>query len=95
MLAAGILFYRRMLELLEQVGLERPPSETPREFARRAAIFLCTMDSDSDTVADVPPQVVDAFYRIRFGRHDLTEADLNHLERRLDALEACVRPSRG
>jgi hypothetical protein len=94
MLAAGILFYRRMLELLEQLGLERPPAETPREFARRASMFLATMGSEPDSVADVPPQVVEAFYRIRFGHHDIAEADLNHLERRLDALEARVRPSR-
>src|SRR6185312_14555367 len=29
---AGIQFYRRLLQLLAEYGLERPPAETPREF---------------------------------------------------------------
>ncbi|MDX2039280.1 MAG: DUF3488 and transglutaminase-like domain-containing protein [Isosphaeraceae bacterium] len=92
MLATGTLFYRRLVDLLRTYGVERPPHETPREFAARAAKKLCEMGPETQAVADVPPRVVDAFYRIRFGRHDLTEGDLDQLETRLDALEARIQP---
>ncbi len=85
---AGVQFYRRLLQLLSEYGLERPPAETPREFARRAAIFLAGHGSGTETVADVPPLVVDAFYRIRFGDHTIREDDHEHVTARLDALEA-------
>src|SRR5438270_7009680 len=37
---SGVASYRRLVELLAGQGLERPPAETPREFARRARDFL-------------------------------------------------------
>ncbi len=89
---AAILFYRRLLALLAEYGLERPPAETPREFARRAAIFLAGHGSGTEAVADVPPLVVDAFYQIRFGEHTLVDDDLHHVLARLDALEARLHP---
>jgi hypothetical protein len=91
---AGIQFYRRLLQLLGEYGLERPPAETPREFARRAAIFLAGHGSGTEMVADVPPLVVDAFYRIRFGEHTIGEDDFDHVTARLDALEARLRPEK-
>ena len=39
-LTAGILFYRRLTQLLSQLELERTPAETQGEFASRAARFL-------------------------------------------------------
>jgi hypothetical protein len=91
-LAAGVLFYRRMVTLLEEFGLERPAAETPREFARRAAGFLAGRGSGNESVADVPPLVVDAYYRIRFGHLDLEADALRFVEARLDALESRLRP---
>jgi transglutaminase-like putative cysteine protease len=90
--AAGVLCYRRLVTLLEELGLERPPAETPREFARRAAGFLAGHGSGNESVADVPPLVVDAYYRIRFGQIDLNPDSSRHVETRLDALEARLRP---
>jgi transglutaminase-like putative cysteine protease len=92
-LAAGVLFYRRLVSLLEEFGLERPDAETPREFARRAAGFLAGHGSGNESVADVPPLVVDAYYRIRFGHLDLDTDALRVVESRLDALEARLRPA--
>ena len=88
----GNQFYRRLLAVLEGVGISRPGAETPREFARRAAQHLAGRGGGADAVADVPPLVVDAFYRIRFGNHPLSEADQHHLIARLDALEARLNP---
>jgi hypothetical protein len=92
-LAVGVLCYRRLVTLLEELGLERPPAETPREFARRAAGFLAGHGSGNESVADVPPLVVDAYYRIRFGQADLDFEASHHVESRLDALEARLRPA--
>jgi transglutaminase-like putative cysteine protease len=92
-LAVGVLCYRRLVALLEELGLERPPAETPREFARRAAGFLAGHGSGNESVADVPPLVVDAYYRIRFGQADLDAQASSHVENRLDALEARLRPA--
>jgi hypothetical protein len=89
---AGIHFYRRLLRLLAEFGLDRPPAETPREFARRAAIFLAGQGSGLEAVADVPPLVVEEFYRIRFGEHTIREDDFERVTARLDALEAHLHP---
>lgn len=89
-MAVGVAFYRRLAQLLAEFGLERPPAETPREFARRAGGFLLGRGVESESVADVPPQVVDAFYRVRFGNRSLTAQDLEHLENRLDALDSSL-----
>ena len=88
----GNLFFGRLLQLLEAQGLTRPRTETPREFSRRAAQWLVGQGAGTEVVADVPPLVVDAFYRLRFGSHPLTEADQRHLAARLDALEDRLRP---
>jgi protein-glutamine gamma-glutamyltransferase len=93
-LTAGVAFYRRLSELLAACGLQRPPAETPREFARRAATFLAGRDPEAGRLADIPAQVVDAYYRIRFGQHELPAEALGRLEARLDALEANLVPAR-
>ncbi|WP_435006301.1 transglutaminase TgpA family protein [Tundrisphaera lichenicola] len=92
--SAGIVFYRRLLHLLAGYGLERPPAETPREFARRAAIYLSGHGSGAEAVSDVPPLVVDAFYRIRFGEHTISDEESHHVTARLDALESRLRPQK-
>lgn len=89
--AAGTLFYRRLAALLAEYGLERPSAETPREFARRATVFLTGRGTGAETVADVPGLVVDAFYHVRFGHRDLEPNTLATLERGLDALETQLR----
>jgi len=91
---AAIQFYRRLVRLLAEYGLDRPPAETPLEFARRAAVFLSGHGSGTETVADVPAIVVDAFYRIRFGEHTIREDDFDRVNARLDALEAHLHPSK-
>ena len=88
----GDQFYRRLLSLLERVEIRRPIAETPREFARRAAAHLAGRGAGVEAVADVPPLIVDAFYRIRFGHHALSDADQHLLAARLDALEARLNP---
>lgn len=90
-LSAGVVFYRRLSQLLADYGMERPPAETQHEFARRATVFLTGGGLKTESVADVPRLVVDAFYRVRFGHRTLTPDVLTTLEARLDALEASLR----
>ncbi|MBX6314579.1 MAG: transglutaminase domain-containing protein, partial [Isosphaeraceae bacterium] len=94
-LAAGVAFYHRLLEVLASCGLSRPAAETPREFAHRAALFLAGREMDGEAIAEVPTQVVEAFYHVRFGGQRLDPEALRHLETRLDALEARLRPRAG
>ena len=89
-LTAGILFYRRLAQLLSRLELHRTPAETQGEFAARAAKFLSGQGPPAHSVADVPQQVVDAFYRVRFGHLELEPASLQELDARLDALEASL-----
>ncbi len=89
-LTAGILFYRRLTQLLSQLELERTPAETQGEFASRAARFLSGRGQPEQSVAEVPQEVVEAFYRVRFGHLDLEPASLQELDARLDALEASL-----
>jgi len=90
-LGAGVLFYHRLMVMLADLGLERPPAETQSEFARRASVFLTRQGSSTEPVSEVPRLVVDAFYRVRFGNLTLAPETLADLESRLDALETSLR----
>jgi hypothetical protein len=90
--SVGVAVYRRLTQLLAEVGLERPPPETPREFARRAGGFLNGLGSEP--LAELPSEVVEAYYSIRFGDLEPPEETLERLEQRLDTLEATLRPAK-
>ena len=83
----GGLFYRRFVQILAGIDLERTPTETQGEFALRAQKVLSAQGQQSDSVADVPREVVDAYYRIRFGHLQLEPESLEAINGRLDALE--------
>ena len=85
--SAGTLFYRRFVRILSEIDLERTPAETHGEFAIRASKLLSAQGHGIDSVADVPREIVDAFYRIRFGHHQLEPESLEGINCRLDALE--------
>jgi hypothetical protein len=89
-LSASQVSYRRLTQLLDAFGLERPAAETQFEFASRASAFLTGRGSSTKGVADVPPLVVAAYYSVRFGHRELTPGALERLESRLDALEASL-----
>jgi len=88
---AGTIFYRRLVQVLAEYDLQRTPAETQSEFALRAHKFLAGRAPLTDPIADVPQQVVEAFYRVRFGHLELEPSSLHELDARLDALEACLK----
>ena len=71
--------------------ITRSPAETQSEFAERAHKFLSGHGPLTQHVAQVPGQVVNAFYRVRFGHLELEPASLEELDARLDALEASLK----
>src|SRR3954469_1899151 len=89
-LSASQVSYRRLTQLLSAFGLDRPSAETQHEFANRASAFLTGRGSSTMGVADVPPLVVAAYYRVRFGHREIPPKLLEQLEHRLDALEASL-----
>jgi transglutaminase-like putative cysteine protease len=91
-LTAGILFYRRLAQLLATCDLERTPAETQHEFAVRASRFLSTQGEPTQAVADIPERVVDAFYQVRFGHLELNPGTVNELETQLDLLQSRLAP---
>ncbi|WP_246196458.1 DUF3488 and transglutaminase-like domain-containing protein [Aquisphaera giovannonii] len=90
-LTAGILFYRRLAQLLAEYELFRSPAETQGEFALRASRFLGGRGIEAQAMASVPSRVVGAFYRVRFGGHELGADTLAELEGELDLLEERMR----
>jgi hypothetical protein len=91
--SGGHAYFARLVRMLSAQGLERAPAETPREFARRAGAFLAARPGPPDGVAEVPDQVVEAFYRARFGHRTLSPEDLRQIDERLEALDVRLRLS--
>ncbi len=84
--------YARLARVLAEYGFERPPAETPQEFARRAAELLRHRDDNGSELAEIPKLVVSAFYQARFGGLALGQDVLDQLEQRIDTLEFRLRP---
>ncbi len=94
---AAIEFYRRLEDLLARLGLARAAGQTPREFAVSIGpdlARLCAPGAPAQeprwSVADVPRQVVDVFYRIRFGGRQLSRDERETIEQSLEALEHSI-----
>ncbi len=85
-LTATVPFYVRLLRLMARLRLRPRPVQTPREFAAESAGVL-TVRPGTALVADVPPEVVAAFYEVRFGGRTLPADEAAAVERSLDRLE--------
>jgi hypothetical protein len=84
-------FHRRLLALLARHLRLRPrPGQTPRELAVAAGAALAARPATA-ALADLPGQVVELFYRVRFGGRPLGEAEGREIEARLDALARALR----
>ncbi len=83
--------YLRLTRLLSEFGLERPTSETPREFARRSSAFLASRPVSGGLIVDVPGLVVDAYYSARFGGVEPSPESIRAIEERVDLLEADLK----
>ena len=88
---AEVEFFRCLERIVARARLRRPHGQTPREFARHVQAVLGTKAPVLRNVAPVAPQVVEAYYRVRFGRRRLDKRQLEAVEQSLDALEAAIQ----
>ena len=72
-----IVFYERMMHLLEQRGFQRDAYLTPLEFA-------------GETNLNAAIEVTRAYNRVRFGGQELSRQEINEIERSLQELETYV-----
>jgi hypothetical protein len=86
---SDIDFYRRLEQLLARYDLLRPASQTQREFAHLAGGQLAESPS-TQRVALLPRTVVEAFYRVRFGRQALDNQELQAVEQALTELSGAL-----
>lgn len=83
-------FYEQLIAILRQQGLVQQPSQTAREFIHSALPGLLSRLSTGGMEA-WPEDVVEKFYRVRFGRLPLTVAEIQELESRLQDLEKSLQ----
>jgi len=86
-------FYQRMETLLQAEGLHRLSWQTPLEFALTAGALLADRLQDP-TWRYRPAQVVEAFYRVRFGCQELDAAQTQQVEHILESLKKALGASR-
>lgn len=82
-------FYRQLESLLESHGLARAKSQTQHEFAVTAGGELRTRTALRE-VAALPKQLVDTFYRVRFGGHTLDKQQTEAVEQSLGQLATAL-----
>ncbi len=83
---AQIEFYRRLEAVLARFGMLRSASQTQRDFARRAGRRVAQSTGQSDLAA-LPEEVVEAFYRVRFGGAPLDNVQAHAVEQAIRQLK--------
>jgi len=82
-------FYRRLEVLLARFGVTRLPAQTQREFAREAGAKVAASTGEQQ-LAGLPGEVVEAFYRVRFGGMALDKPQAEAVELALKQLKQTV-----
>jgi hypothetical protein len=89
-----VAFYERFEALCRQLGLVRPSHETQREFAGSVRNRIREVVVSADGLPELPPRLVEFFYRVRFGEEDLSPSVVEELDRDLTSLEGALRDPR-
>lgn len=92
--APEIDFYRRLETLLKAFEVVRPANQTQLEFATAAEARLAAAAPQSAEVVALPKFIVDAFYRVRFGRQELDATERARVEQALNELDGAVAARR-
>lgn len=79
-------FYRRLERTLAKHGIRRARAQTQFEFAQLAADQIRARVTDT-AVAEIPVNVVNLFYRVRFGAGRLDNVEVQRLENWLVTLQ--------
>jgi hypothetical protein len=81
-------FYDKLLQLLERRGHSRPRHLTPREFSNSLA-FL------PSEVFNAVSHLTEIFYRVRYGRHELSPGQRTRLDQTINEIEGQLGPATG
>jgi transglutaminase-like putative cysteine protease len=82
-------FYDHLLRLLESHGMNKPPAATASQFAEQASLELAR-EPQLSALARVPPDLVDRYYRVRFGHEHLSSPETEEIGRLLGELAAAL-----
>lgn len=88
-----VAFYQELEDLLAKLGIQRAKEQTQREFAASAGQRLALLGPDQASLTSLPSQVVDAFYRVRFGELPLTPEQASAIQASLHSLAQAVTSS--
>ncbi len=89
---ANVDFYNRWEAILKQRGIRRHVRQTQREFAALVDSKLNTINEQLQT-RHLAQQIVNAFYRVRFGGATLDKAEYESIEQELTSFEAALKRS--
>ena len=84
-------FYDRFVSLMTKHGLKRGPTQTQREFAELVSLKYSS-ELQAAGVTDLPAQISQLFYQVRFGEEELSEADALRMEELLTNLSRALIP---
>jgi hypothetical protein len=82
-------FYVRLEAVLAKRKLSRPSDQTQREFIQAACGELAELP-ETRAVAALPRKIVEAFYRVRFGKRALEPGQQAEIEQALAKLDAVL-----
>lgn len=91
--AQSVKFLQRLESLGNQLGIRRGVCQTHRDFAGDFAARLANLTTAAIPLA-APRQIVDAFYRVRFGEQLLDKAEQADIDAGLSEIEQALAASR-
>ncbi len=88
--APVVEFYRRLEAILRRHGIERPTGQTQHEFAVAVGGQLVE-NRRWAAAAAIPRQIVDMFYRVRFGGQTISPRQQEEIDRALHRLSEALK----
>jgi hypothetical protein len=85
-----VAFYDEMLRTLESFGLSKKPTWTAFRFAEHARVELEANPAVS-SAAHIPIELVDRYYRVRFGHESLNPSETDEVQRLLGQLGSTLK----
>ena len=90
----SLIVYRQLETVLaDSFNLKRKPSQTASEFAESATACIAK-NQDTTGWSELPRQVTDMYYRIRFGAQPMGEEEAAHLSTQIHRLAAAAQGSK-
>lgn len=82
-------FYERFCKVCSSAGVSRRPSETQREFGQLVGAHWA-LDGSGNGMHDIPSDLTEAFYRVRFGDEVLSASEAAEIDQSLSRFERAV-----